>query len=56
MLMKLMGYLLVVAVVCAIIGGMTDIATFSTLGTGAFCGAGVVFLVWSFCKIFFKDE
>ena len=33
MLMKLIAYLLIVAAVCSIIGGMTEVALFSTLGT-----------------------
>lgn len=56
MLMKLIAYLLIVAAVCSIIGGMTEVAIFSTLGTIGFCGAGVVFLVWVFGKIFFNHD
>lgn len=52
MIKKIIAYLLIVAVVCTIIGGMTDVAVFSTLGIIGFCGAGVVFLIWVFEKLF----
>lgn len=52
MIKKLIAYLLIVAVVCTIIGGMTDVAFFSTVGIIGFCGAGVVFLIWVFDKFF----
>lgn len=51
---KIIAFLLIVAVVCTIIGGITDVGLFSTLGIVGFCGAGVVFLYWVFDKMFLK--
>lgn len=51
---KIIAFLLIVAVVCTVIGGMTDVGLFSTIGIIGFCGAGVVFLFWVFDKFFLK--
>ena len=56
MLKKIIVYLLVVAVVCTMIGGMTDVEFFSNAGIFGFCGAGVVFLILVFNKFFLNDE
>ena len=54
MLMKVISFLLIVAVVYTIIGGICGVGFFSTLGVIGFCGAGVVFLIWVFDKFFLK--
>lgn len=56
MLKKIIAYLLVVAVVCTIIGGMTDVEFFSNAGIFGFCGAGVAFLILVFDKFFLSKE
>ncbi len=54
MIKKLIVYLLIVSLVCNIIGGMTGVGFFHTIGIVGFCGAGVVFLGWLFNKFFLK--
>lgn len=51
---KIILYLIIVALVCTTIGGITDVGFFSTVGIIGFCGAGVVFLGWLFNKFFLK--
>ncbi len=54
MTLKVIVFLLIVAVVCTIIGGIADVGFFSTIGIIGFCGAGIVFLIWVFDKFFLK--
>lgn len=51
---KIIVFLLIVAIVCTIIGGLTEVGFFTTVGIIGFCGAGVVFLIWVFDKLFLK--
>ena len=51
---KFIAYLVIVAVVCTAIGGITDVEAFNTIGVFGFCGAGVVFIGWLFNKFFLK--
>lgn len=53
---KLIVYLLIVGVVCTIIGGITDVGFFNAIGVIGFSSAGVIFLIWVFGKMFFKNK
>ena len=54
MTVQLIVFLLIAAIVCTVIGGISEVGFFSTLGIIGFCGAGVVFLAWVFNKFFLK--
>lgn len=51
---KVFVYLLLVALVCIIIGGVAGVAFFKTISIIGFCGAGIVLLIWAFDKFFMK--